>query len=103
MAWVRFKNKVPMNTSAIEFVNTDRDGRAYISVGSRIIKLHENKDAVERKIMEAERAERRQIFQENKDELLEELTDRVVGRLNEMLNLDKSRVQSPVTLKPKDR
>ncbi len=82
MAWIKIPGKVPLNTNTIKFVNKDDDGDVYIKMGERLtyiegISVRELREMIE----EAEREERRKIFEENKDEIV----DAVVSRLEEKM------------------
>lgn len=105
MAWVTF-GKMEINTSAVTDVTKGRYGMCIWSGTDVLVnldKLNISREDAMKIIKDAEREERRQMFEENKDELLADLADIVMTRLNEVLGLDKSRVQPPVTLKPRDR
>ena len=87
MAWINIGD-LTINTDAISAIGEDR---VWFNDGGRIkfCDYKTSKGQVIQMIEDAERAERRAMFEENKDEIVDAVATEVVERISEVLNLGK--------------
>lgn len=87
MAWINIGD-LTINTDVITAIGTEA---MWLSNGSRLGFSHYNtsKEQVIKMIEDAERAQRRAMFEENKDEIVDAVATEVVERISEVLNLGK--------------